>query len=72
MRRYIQYARLRLHCSCPQAPLSSTFRALPVHQPPLTSISFMSFMASMMHTVWPFFTLSPSLQNAGSPGAGLR
>lgn len=30
----------------------------------------MSFIASMMHTVWPLATLSPTLQNAGSPGAG--
>jgi hypothetical protein len=28
-------------------------------------------MASMMHTVWPFFTRSPSFTNGGSPGAGL-
>ena len=37
-----------------------------------TSISFISFMASMMQMVWPLVTLSPSLTNGGSPGAGAR
>jgi len=36
----------------------------------VTSISFMSFIASMMQTVCPLVTLSPSLQKEGSPGAG--
>ncbi len=36
---------------------------------PPTSISFMSFMASMMPTAWPFLTLSPGLTNGASPGA---
>ena len=37
-----------------------------------TSISFISFMASMMQMVWPLVTLSPSFTNGGSPGAGAR
>ena len=37
-----------------------------------TSISFMSFMASMMQMVWPLVTLSPSFTKCGSPGAGAR
>eukprot|EP00879_Flechtneria_rotunda_P006017 GHRR01006329.1.p1 GENE.GHRR01006329.1~~GHRR01006329.1.p1 ORF type:complete len:156 (-),score=46.38 GHRR01006329.1:610-1077(-) len=38
--------------------------------PTSASISFISFIASMMHTVCPFFTRSPSFTNGGSPGAG--
>jgi hypothetical protein len=37
-----------------------------------TSISFMSFMASMIAMVCPLVTRSPSLTNGGSPGAGER
>ncbi len=36
------------------------------------SISFMSFMASMMQMVCPLVTLSPSFTKGGSPGAGER
>ena len=41
---------------------------------PLTSasISFISFMASIIPIVWPWVTRSPSFTNAGSPGAGDR
>ena len=37
-----------------------------------TSISFMSFMASIIAMVWPLVTRSPSLTKGGSPGAGER
>ena len=36
------------------------------------SISFMSFMASMMHRVWPLRTLSPIFTKGSAPGAGAR
>jgi len=36
------------------------------------SISFISFIASMMQIVCPLTTTSPSFENAGSPGAGDR
>ncbi len=52
---------------CPFKALQQR-RAEPEH----TSISFMSFIASMMQMVWPLTTLSPSFTNAGSPGAGAR
>ena len=32
--------------------------------------SFIIFMASMRHTVWPFFTASPGWTKGASPGAG--
>src|SRR5690606_21234858 len=32
------------------------------------SISFMIFMASMMHTTWPGFTIVPTWARAGEPG----
>src|SRR6476646_8329643 len=34
------------------------------------SISFMSFMASMMQSTCPAWTMSPVLINGGAPGAG--
>src|SRR5262249_18448808 len=34
------------------------------------SISFMSFMASTMHSVWPLSTCEPTLTNASAPGLG--
>src|SRR5579864_1834136 len=39
---------------------------------PLTSasISFISFMASMMHSTWPASTVSPAFTNGGDPGDG--
>jgi hypothetical protein len=36
------------------------------------SISFMSFIASMMHRVWPSFTVSPSLTNGVASGLVAR
>ena len=38
----------------------------------LASISFMSFMASMMHRTWPSLTTSPSCTKGAASGAGAR
>jgi hypothetical protein len=35
-------------------------------------ISFISFIASMMHRTWSFFTRCPTSTNAGAPGSGER
>ena len=34
------------------------------------SISFISFIASMMQSTWPFFTTDPTSTNGGAPGSG--
>ncbi len=36
------------------------------------SISFISFIASMMQSTWPFFTVSPTSTNAAAPGSAER
>ena len=36
------------------------------------SISFMSFIASTMQSVWPFFTFWPTSTNGGDSGDGAR
>jgi hypothetical protein len=36
------------------------------------SISFSSFIASMMHSVWPSLTVSPTCANGSAPGDGAR
>ena len=36
------------------------------------SISFISFIASMMQSTWPFFTSSPTSTKGGAPGSGER
>jgi len=36
------------------------------------SISLSSFMASMMQTVWPSLTVSPTFTNGAAPGDGAR
>ena len=35
-------------------------------------ISFISFIASMMHSTWPLRTMSPTSANAFAPGSGAR
>ena len=44
-----------------------TSRTVPISS---AAISFMSFMASTMHSVWLAATSSPTFTNGGSPGAG--
>ena len=36
------------------------------------SISFISFIASMMQSTWPFLTWSPTDANGGAPGSAAR
>ena len=38
----------------------------------LASISFISFIASMMQRIWPSFTMSPSWTKGAASGAGAR